>query len=278
MVALRCFTYGITERFRDPLLTIASRSPDSLRSRTRLHTSSTTPIPCTTLDRSFPACYAADERGSNESYGWHLQYLTIIGLSLASLTFILALLADITLSPRLFAVKNSLSVGSAPMEVLISVLYWTIHFVSSILLLDSRPPLTTSQIDPSLLIPPSQPPRPFLADLSIHLLPAVLLTTDLLFFSPPYGIGLYSSMALSAGIATSYWAWIERCFAANGFYPYPLFELLSFPQRVGLFAVSALLMSASTGVLVWVYAMVNGVEVPSYGNYPRPTDRRKKTT
>jgi hypothetical protein len=34
-------------------------------------------------------------------------------------------------------------------------------------------------------------------------------------------------------------------------YPYPIFELLSTWQRVLLFAVSALLMTGSTGQLLW---------------------------
>ncbi|KAK6613815.1 integral membrane protein [Botrytis cinerea] len=47
----------------------------------------------------------------NSSYGWHFQYLTIIGLTLAFLTFVFGFLADITLSPRLFLIKNSLSLS-----------------------------------------------------------------------------------------------------------------------------------------------------------------------
>ena len=67
---------------------------------------------------------------SNESYGWHFQYLTIIGLALSTLTFTFGLLADITLSRRLFAAKNALSVASAPIECLISILYWGLRAVS----------------------------------------------------------------------------------------------------------------------------------------------------
>lgn len=54
---------------------------------------------------------------------------TIIGLSLATGTFAIALLADVTLSSNLFSFKNALSVASAPMEVLISILYWGIRLV-----------------------------------------------------------------------------------------------------------------------------------------------------
>jgi len=65
----------------------------------------------------------------NDSYGWHMQYLTIIGLSLSTVTFAVGLLADLTLSKRLFNAKNALSVASAPMECLISLLYWGLRTV-----------------------------------------------------------------------------------------------------------------------------------------------------
>ncbi len=58
-----------------------------------------------------------------------MQYLTIIGLSLATATFAIGLLADLTGSPALFRAKNALSVASAPMACLISVLYWSLRAV-----------------------------------------------------------------------------------------------------------------------------------------------------
>jgi hypothetical protein len=69
---------------------------------------------------------------SNEAFGWHFQYLTVIGLGLSTLTFACGLLADVTLSQRLFLAKNLLSVCSCPMEVVISILYWGIRSVGSI--------------------------------------------------------------------------------------------------------------------------------------------------
>lgn len=58
-----------------------------------------------------------------------MQYLTIIGLSLASVTFAVGLLADVTGNATLFQVKNALSVASAPMECLVSLLYWGLRAV-----------------------------------------------------------------------------------------------------------------------------------------------------
>jgi hypothetical protein len=81
-------------------------------------------------DLIHPSTYSNPLRNSNDSYGWHFQYLTIIGLALSTLTFACGLLADLTLSRRLFAAKNALSVASAPIECLITILYWGLRAVS----------------------------------------------------------------------------------------------------------------------------------------------------
>jgi len=196
----------------------------------------------------------------NESYGWHFQYLTIIGLTIAFLTFAFGLLyvispitlssfsiyidevsfevlypsllqkpwdcqrssaifafystdvnvlippsADLTLSPTLFLLKNGLSLCSAPLEVLISVLYWGI-----------------SAIDKTLLVPPEIHISPY-ADIGFHAMPAIMLTIDLLFLSPPWTIHAVPAMGLSSVLAVSYWAWVEQCYKYNGLY------IVSFP-------------------------------------------------
>lgn len=134
----------------------------------------------------------------NDSYGWHWQYLTILGLTVAHLTFVIGLIADVTLSPRLFAIKNTLSLCSAPLEVLISILYWGI-----------------SAIDKTLVIPPEIHIAPW-ADVGFHAMPSVLLTIDLLFLSPPWTIKALPAMGLSSAIAVGYWAWVDHCYKQNG--------------------------------------------------------------
>ena len=134
----------------------------------------------------------------NDSYGWHFQYLTILGLTVATLTFVVGLLADFTLSPTYFLVKNTLSLCSAPLEVLISVLYWGI-----------------CAIDKRLLVPADIEVSPW-ADVGFHAMPSILLTVDLLFLSPPWTIRAAPAMALSLAIAVAYWAWVEACYSHNG--------------------------------------------------------------
>lgn len=136
----------------------------------------------------------------NESYGWHWQYLTILGLTVAMATFIFGFLADVTLSPKLFFIKNTLSLCSAPLEVLISILYWGI-----------------SAIDKTLVVPPEIHIAPW-ADIGFHAMPSLLLVVDLLFFSPPWTITAFPAMGLSSLIAVSYWAWVDQCYKHNGLY------------------------------------------------------------
>ena len=63
------------------------------------------------------------------AFGWHFQYLTIIGLTISTVAFVFGSLADVTESQTLFNVKNGLSICSAPMEVLISLLYWGLRVI-----------------------------------------------------------------------------------------------------------------------------------------------------
>ncbi|KAL4730446.1 hypothetical protein ACLX1H_002481 [Fusarium chlamydosporum] len=177
-----------------------------------------------------------------KAYGWHFQFLTIIGLSASLLAFIVGTLADLTLSRTLFQVKNYIAILATPLEVVISILYWGIRF-----------------IDPKLLMPDDFYIH-IIPDVGFHLAPAVLLTLDLLFFSPPWTIPAYAVMAISTALAFAYWSWVELCYSHNGWYPYPLFELLSTGQRTALFTFAAVLVTVSSSGLKWLYGRVNGYQ------------------
>ncbi|KAK5990639.1 hypothetical protein PT974_08908 [Cladobotryum mycophilum] len=185
-----------------------------------------------------------------QSYGWHFQYFTIIGLAASLLCFTLGALADITSSSTLFQLKNAVSTLATPVEMIVTMLYWGI-----------------TAIDPKLVIP-EDIALPLAPDLGFHVAPAVFLTLDLLFFSPPWTISIYGTLSLATTLAFAYWYWVELCFSNNGWYPYPLFAVLSTSQRVLLFAFSAGMLTASSGLLKWLYARVNGYEV---------VERAKKT-
>ncbi len=63
------------------------------------------------------------------TFGGDFQFLTIIGLSLAQITFLVALISDLTQSHTLFEIKNLLSLCSTPLEVLVNVLYWSLYAI-----------------------------------------------------------------------------------------------------------------------------------------------------
>ncbi|TGZ78369.1 hypothetical protein EX30DRAFT_159772 [Ascodesmis nigricans] len=159
----------------------------------------------------------------SESYGWHFQFLTIIGLGLATATFVFGLISDVFLSSRFFAWKNTLAVVSAPME-----------------------------IDKALVVPPGFE-LDTMVDIGFHLAPAVFLLIDILLLSPPWAEGYAQAFSIPSGIAVAYFFWLEECYKHNKFYPYPLLEQMTYEQRVALFAGSALVMAGSTVALRAVY-------------------------
>ena len=177
---------------------------------------------------------------SNDAYGWHFQYLTIIGLALATTTFLLGSIADLTTSYRLVRYKNALSVVATPLEVLISILYGGLV-----------------SIDKELVIP-KEFQLGLLPDISFHAIPAIVLSIDYLLLSPPWTISFRQALSLSIAFAFAYWFWVEHCYRHNGWYPYPIFEALSTPWRVLLFSFSGALMAGSTEMMKYAYKTLNG--------------------
>lgn len=47
-------------------------------------------------------------------------------------------------------------------------------------------------------------------------MPAIMLTLDLMFLSPPWTVQGYGAMTISMTIAFLYWGWVELCFSKNG--------------------------------------------------------------
>jgi FAR-17a/AIG1-like protein len=117
------------------------------------------------------------------------------------------------------------------MSLLITLLYFSLHL-----------------IDPELVVP-ADLALPLPTDLSFHLNPIAFLLIDLLFLSPLWTITALPALALSSLIAALYYVWVERCYERNGFYPYPIFDLVGAKGRVGLFVGSAVCMAGGTVVL-----------------------------
>jgi hypothetical protein len=144
--------------------------------------------------------YSLETEGNEhaEGFGGLSQFLTIIGLSLATITFILGLLADVFLSPNLFLAKNWVAICAGSLELQISLLYWSLNLINRRLVIAEE-----YEID-------------WLLDVGLHLAPVVFLTLDLILLSPPWTVTAYGAMTISSALAMLYWAWIEYCFTKNG--------------------------------------------------------------
>jgi hypothetical protein len=197
----------------------------------------------------YPPSPGVDSPLQNESFGWHLQFLTILGITICTICFIFGLLADVTNNVTCFTIKNYIALVAAPIEIVISILYWGLRAISR-----------------DLVVPPDLPLPPFIYDLTFHFFPALLLTIDALLLSPPWPSSPMNPQApllmlgMSTAVAFLYWWWIEICYSYNGFYPYPIFGMLSTHQRIGLFAMSGSIMWVVGGVLRASYAYLNGYE------------------
>ncbi|EEH06426.1 conserved hypothetical protein [Histoplasma capsulatum G186AR] len=104
--------------------------------------------------------------------------------------------------------------------------------------------------------------------IGFHAIPAIVLAIDLLYLSPPWSIGAIPSMGLASIIAFGYWFWVEKCYQYNGWYPYPIFEMLTTGWRINLFLFSAILMTINTLLLKHLYGRMNGFLHPISGTHP----------
>lgn len=161
------------------------------------------------------------------SYSGHLQFLTILGLCLTFIGEAVSLVAQLSKLRSLRRLSSWLLQVCAPIECLISGLYWALRFVDTDLVLD---PKFAVELSPSL-------------DRKLHLYPAIFEVSRAVLDPPDlWHAGLIPPVLVFGSLAGGYWAWIDHVFSHNGFYPYPLFAMLGLEQRVGLFTFSALLL------------------------------------
>ncbi|ORZ03169.1 FAR-17a/AIG1-like protein [Syncephalastrum racemosum] len=173
------------------------------------------------------ALYAANfvyENPYAVGFGGHFQYLTIIGLTTATLAFGLKL-CRFALPGALPRLHETLSHLAIPVEGSISLLYWTMVLV-----------------DPGLLIPEDVPPIPMILDCALHLYPAVFLWSDFLIFNLEFKRS-YQHVAAIYGFTLFYLAWSWMCQLQNGYWPYPFLDQVTLVVR--------LLIYFSAGTLCW---------------------------
>ncbi|KAJ2962208.1 hypothetical protein NQZ79_g2608 [Umbelopsis isabellina] len=212
-----------------------------------------------------------------DGFGGHYQYLTILGLTVATVSFSLCLIRDFVpgFLNRTHTVVGSIAVpvsGKVPnrdrsenplytnlpcsiqLEGLISVLYWGMTLV-----------------DPHLLVPKDVPPIPMLIDFSLHLFPAIFLWIDFLLFnveferSKSHVVNIYL-------FAIAYYVWTWYCFSKNQYYAYPFLAELSDTGRA--------LFYAGCGTMCWIMyeagrSTFEGETVSRLGRFLFTTDKER---
>ncbi|KAI8640626.1 FAR-17a/AIG1-like protein [Parasitella parasitica] len=161
--------------------------------------------------------------------GVQYQYLTVIGLLIATVAFGLKIM-------RYFIPKFSSSVYeiitniATPLEGLITVLYWSLTLV-----------------DPHLIIPGDVPDTSLLVDCAFHLFPALFLWIDFLAFEIDFKRS-NAHVRVIYGFAVFYFLWAWFCYQLNGFWVYPFLDQLSMSMRAAVFATSGVLCWA---IIIW---------------------------
>lgn len=172
------------------------------------------------------------------SYGGHLQFLTILSLALSLLHQLLAVFSQLTRLRSLNALQSWVLMVTAPLEVVVAILYWPLKLYNNDLVKDPRFGL---KIDPQL-------------DRKCHLYPAILeLLSATVFAQRKWRSGLVAPLALFIAIAGAYWSWAEHANSINGFYPYPLLGILEFHQK-------AILIGGAAFVAFLVFKVIQSVQ------------------
>ncbi|KAI8095305.1 FAR-17a/AIG1-like protein-domain-containing protein [Thamnidium elegans] len=149
-------------------------------------------------------------------YGGQFQYLTIIGLTIATTSLVVRIINLLTgfLKP----VYETLSAIATPVEGLISILYWPIVLY-----------------DRTLLLPEGlEYDLPLILDLSIHLIPTIVCWIDLLVYNKDFKRSPTHILAIYI-FGLSYFYWANLCFENNGYWVYPLLGKFGDMQRAFFF-------------------------------------------
>lgn len=161
-----------------------------------------------------------------DSYGGYYQFLTILGLAISLVQECVAVLAVISGLQSINYVQDILLQLTSPLEVLISILYWSIKFVDESLVIDPR---NKAKPGPTL-------------DRMLHLWPAIMqCASAVLFPTRRWNASPLKAGAWFIACAYGYWLWVNEAYKHNGFYPYPLLAVLGPLHRAVLFGFAAML-------------------------------------
>lgn len=122
------------------------------------------------------------------------QFLTNLSLMLSNIVFALGVIAHATKSSTIFQWKNRLGPFGLIMEMIVFMVYWPLRLFFLHLLVKN-----IDDFRATLFI-----------DLSIHLMPVVLLLVDFMWFLPTCTITNSQALAICLVATGGYWLWLHR--------------------------------------------------------------------
>lgn len=162
--------------------------------------------------------------------------LTYLGLLLATFTFTLGMLEDMTSFAALNRLRRAVRFIAMPLEVTVTLSYWLVYFTNASLITDQRvmAPITIYE------------------DIGLHLLPAILLVADYHSLPPKQTQQMRSNLAFVAFGCTLglYCAWLTACYKKNGYWPYPILEEIGQEIKAILFVGTTIMMVESRAVVL----------------------------
>ncbi|KAI8138399.1 FAR-17a/AIG1-like protein-domain-containing protein [Fennellomyces sp. T-0311] len=172
-------------------------------------------------------------------FGGHFQYLTILGLTTATIAFSLKLLRHMI--PGTFEVAYEIVSNIAtPLEGLVSCMYWGM-----------------AVIDPTLVTPKDMPPIPPIVDCALHLYPAMFLWCDFLIFNFEFKRSP-RHIAIIYAFGAFYFAWSWACQSRNGHWPYPFLDELADGPRALFYVLSVTLCWFIYEIGAFVHSKLHG--------------------
>jgi hypothetical protein len=169
------------------------------------------------------------------SFGWHFQYLTVLGLLLTAITLLASMLNS--------DAKQLLLGVTVPVESLVTSMYWSLALY-----------------DPALVVLDASIGIPLLVDLCFHLFPFLAVATELFVYTPEFKASQVHVVVLSV-LSVVYGVWAHVCFYMNGYWIYPFLTHLSDEYRIGFFVVGSVLGVVAYGVAAQLHARMHNSKV-----------------
>ncbi|BFZ55091.1 hypothetical protein PYCC9005_002130 [Savitreella phatthalungensis] len=103
----------------------------------------------------------------------------------------------------------------------------------------------------------------------MHAIPTILLLVEIFGMSEALEASTLVGMVTYSLYGLGYYAWIKHCQSINGWYPYPMFDLMTEAQRRMTVAGATIIAFGSFLGLRWAYRLVYGTPPPNKALHKR---------